>query len=256
MNRIDVLFRRKKANVLSIYFTAGFPERDSTMAVLEALQAAGADMVEIGMPFSDPLADGPVIQQANATALRNGMTIRRLLDDLKRMRERIAIPVVLMGYFNPILRCGVENFCEEAGRIGVDGLIVPDLPLPFYETVHRAAFEAAGLSNILMITPQTSASRIRLIDGSSRGFIYAVSSFGVTGEVMKDPGDCYEPLNGSSLRNPVMIGFGIRDPAGFARACRHAQGAIIGSAYLQAIADTANIAKTTKEFLTPFRSVV
>lgn len=236
MNRIDRLFQEKKENILSIYYTAGYPAVEDTLTVLQSIQNAGADMVEIGIPFSDPVADGPTIQQSNQMALRNGMTLKLLLQQLKDMRESITIPVLLMGYLNPIVQYGVEDFCKDAAAIGVDGLIVPDLPMSVYQREYKACFEENGLHNIFLITPQTEESRIRLIDQESKGFIYMVSSASITGAKsgISDTQKAYfERIRGMGLSNPALIGFGISDRATFATACQYASGAIIGSAFVK-----------------------
>jgi tryptophan synthase alpha chain len=243
MNRIDQLFSTKGQNILSIYFTAGYPALNDTLTVLEALQQSGADMVELGMPFSDPLADGPVIQESSTRAIANGMRVSVLFEQLKGFRDRISIPVILMGYINPVLQYGVENFCRDCAATGVDGLILPDLPMDEYENEYRPLFEKYGLHLIFLVTPETSEARIRKIDGLSKGFVYAVSSSSTTGK-NKDIGTqeaYFARLKAMHLQNPVLIGFNIRDKASFQAACASSSGAIIGSAFVKAIENSGNL---------------
>ncbi|RYZ00461.1 MAG: tryptophan synthase subunit alpha [Chitinophagaceae bacterium] len=251
MSRLTELFNRKKERVLNVYCTAGFPEPDSTRPVLRALQAGGADLIELGMPYSDPLADGPVIQASGARALAGGMTIGRLLEQLAGFREEISVPVVLMGYLNPLLQYGFARFCKEAAALGIDGLIVPDIPMFEYEQEYKSIVEGAGLHFIFLVTPETTNDRVRKLDALSSGFLYAVSSSSITGaEKELAPTDDYLlRLKGLYLRNPVLVGFGIRDKASFDAACRHAQGAIIGSAYIQALEKGPDIETATHAFL-------
>jgi tryptophan synthase alpha chain len=251
MTRLEKLFENKKKRVLNIYGTAGYPELNSTRLMLRALEQNGVDIIELGMPYSDPLADGPVIQASSATALANGMTLEVLFEQLTGMRDEIAVPVVLMGYLNPLLQYGFEEFCAKAAEVGVDGLIIPDIPVMEYEREYRAIVERHGLHFIFLVTPETPESRIRLLDEASSGFLYAVSSSSVTGS-SKDfsPVQSYlERLQKLGLKNPVLIGFGIRDKASFASACAHAQGAIIGSAYIEAISKGTSIEEATQSFL-------
>lgn len=237
-NRIDKLFAEKE-NLLSIYFTAGYPELDDTRAVLSALQNAGVDFVEIGMPFSDPLADGPVIQQSSLRALSNGISVGRLLDQLRDMRPEITMPVVLMGYINPVMHFGVEAFARRCAEAGVDGIILPDLPFDLYLSDYKDIFDRAGLRFIPLIAPQTPDERMRHIDSHAEGFIYMVASAGITGNIRtsQDYRTAYfERVRALGLRNRTMIGFGIKDHDSFAHACRHASGAIIGTAFVQHLA--------------------
>ncbi len=251
MNRIDQLFQQKKKGVLNVYCTAGFPRLDSTLQVLSALQAHGADLIEIGMPYSDPLADGPVIQQSNLVALDNGMSIAVLFQQLTSCRDTIHVPLVLMGYMNPILQYGLEKFCAAAQAAGVDGVILPDLPMFEFETEYRQLFEKYQLRFIFLVTPETSEERIRKIDALCSGFLYAVSSSSTTGnnKAIEEQEDYFKRLQGMELGNPILVGFGIKDRATFKAACRHSNGAIIGSAYIRAIEKSAVIDVTTKEFL-------
>ncbi|MEP6928146.1 MAG: tryptophan synthase subunit alpha [Ginsengibacter sp.] len=256
MNRIEKLFSDKKKNICSIYFTAGFPQLNDTSKILYSLQKYGADMIEIGMPYSDPLADGPVIQHSSMKALHNGMSITLLFEQLKKFRDNSPLqgrgfPLILMGYLNPVMQYGIEKFCMEAQHSGIDGIILPDLPLPEYETVYKQIFKKYNLHFIFLITPETSEKRIRKIDATGSGFIYAVSSSSITGNE-KDIAaqeSYFQRLKKMNLKNPVMIGFGIRDHKTFSQACKHAAGAIIGTAYIKAIEDSINIDADTQKFL-------
>jgi tryptophan synthase alpha chain len=251
MTRISELFKRKKERVLSVYSTAGFPRLDSTLEVMQALQGNGADLIEVGMPYSDPLADGPVIQASGTKALENGMSLAVLLAQLKDMRATIHLPVLLMGYLNPILQYGFERFCEAAARCGVDGLILPDLPIYEFETEYGPVLRRHGLDFVFLVTPETSNERIRKVDMLSTGFLYAVSSSSTTGKDkdMRDQEAYFRRLQEMKLRNPVLIGFGIRDRTSFDAACSHANGAIIGTAYIRAIEQATDIDGATREFL-------
>lgn len=237
MNRIDELFQRKREKILSVYCTAGFPEAGSTLPVMQALQDAGADMIELGMPYSDPLADGPVIQASSAKAIASGMTIRRLFDDLRGFRDRISLPVILMGYMNPVLQYGFENFCAQAADAGIDGLILPDLPAYEYENEYAAIIRRHGLNFIFLVTPETSAGRVRQLDAMSSGFLYAVSSSSTTGNEknLSRQTDYFKKLQHMQLRNPVLVGFGIKDRQTFDTACAYTSGAIVGTAYIRAL---------------------
>lgn len=241
MNRINQLFERKKENVLSIYFTAGYPNLNSTVEIAEALEKAGADFLEIGIPYSDPLADGPVIQSSSLKAIENGMTIKVLFEQLKELRKRVSIPVLLMGYVNPILQYGVENFCASCKEVGVDGLIAPDLPMYEYEEMYRGCFDDNQLSNIFLITPQTSDERIRKIDELSNGFIYLLSSSSTTGKnvsLSDITEDYFSRLKNMNLKNPTMIGFGISDNKSFSKASQYANGAIVGTAFVRLLGES------------------
>jgi tryptophan synthase alpha chain len=251
MSRLNELFGRKRSKVLSVYVTAGFPRLDSTMEVMRVLQENGADMIELGMPYSDPLADGPVIQASGTRALENGMSIARLLEQLTDMRASIRVPVMLMGYLNPILQYGFDKFCEAAVVAGVDGLILPDLPIYEFEEEYGPVIHKHGLDFVFLVTPETSEERIRKVDALSSGFLYAVSSSSTTGgnRDVSDQETYFRRLEEMRLRNPVLVGFGVRDKNSFEAACRHTQGAIIGTAYIRAIEGTLDIGKATKEFL-------
>ncbi len=235
MNRIIELFKNKKKNILSIYFTAGHPELESTLPILKALGKNGVDMIEIGIPFSDPLADGPVIQKSSQKALQNGMTLKKLLNDLKSVRREVNFPLLLMGYFNTVLQFGVENFCEAISRIGIDGVILPDMPLEVYEEQYQSVFEKYDIIPVFLITPGTSDERIRLTEQFSKGFIYMVSSASVTG-AKKGFGNeqlaYFKRISEMNLSVPVVAGFGISDKFTFNQVSEFAAGGIIGSAFV------------------------
>lgn len=236
MNRLNKLFNEKKSNILSIYFTAGYPELGSTVAIAEALEKAGADFLEIGFPYSDPVADGPTIQGSSQQALDNGMDLDTLFTQLKKLRDKVTIPILLMGYCNPMIQYGVERFCKIAAEVGVDGVIVPDLPMYEYEYMYKDIFSKYGLSNIFLVTPQTAEARIRKIDELSNSFIYLLSSSSITGgslNVSDQIEDYYKRVKVMGLKNPLIIGFGISNNATFAKACQYASGAIVGSAFVK-----------------------
>ena len=251
MTRIEKLFTRKRQRILNVYCTAGFPRLESTIEVMQALQKHGADLIELGMPYSDPLADGPVIQESSARAIENGMTISVLFRQLQQMRPAVEVPVILMGYMNPVLQFGFEEFCKRASEVGVDGLILPDLPMYEYETEYGAIIKKYGLDLIFLVTPETSEERLKRIDELSSGFIYAVSSSSTTGNT-KNIGDqsaYFKHLQSLQLKNPVLVGFGIKDKQTFDAACQFTNGAIIGTAYIRAIENAADIDASTQQFL-------
>lgn len=251
MNRIDSLFKQKKQSVLNVYCTAGYPQLNSMVEVLSSLQENGADIIEIGMPYSDPLADGPVIQQSNMIALDNGMSIPVLFEQLKNIRSTIHLPIILMGYMNPILQFGLKNFCEAAAAVGVDGVILPDLPMYEFENDYQPLFNEHGLKFIFLVTPETGEERIRKIDSLCSGFLYAVSSSSTTGnnKAIADQSTYFKRLKEMQLNNPILVGFGIKDKETFQSACQYTNGAIIGSAYIKALEGSTNIQLSTKEFL-------
>ena len=255
MSAIQKLFRSKQDQVLNVYCTAGYPQLNSTIEVIRALQENGADIIELGMPYSDPLADGPVIQQSSSIALANGMTIKKLFEQLKDLRKEITVPVVLMGYMNPVLQYGFEKFCADAAAVGIDGLILPDLPEHEFETEYGHIVKKHGLDFIFLVTPETSEARIKKLDELSTGFLYAVSSSSTTGsdKNMADVRTYLQKLKGMSLKNPVLVGFGIRDRSTFEAACANANGAIIGTAYIKALAEPGNVADITRKFLESIR---
>jgi len=253
MSRIEELFARKKNNVLNVYCTAGFPALNSTLPVMKSLQDAGVDMIELGMPYSDPLADGPVIQSSSNLALANGMTIHKLFEQLKNFRKEIHLPVLLMGYMNPILQYGFENFCRDAAGSGVDGLILPDLPVFEFEREFGFLIKKYKLDFVFLVTPETNDARIRQLDQQSSGFLYAVSSSSTTGKnaSLNEQEKYFNKLRSMNLKNPVLIGFGIRDKTGFSKACSFANGAIIGTAFIKILenAPETEIPGRTKDFI-------
>ena len=260
MNRLTQLFQHKTADVLNVYFTAGFPQLTDTVPILKALQDAGADLVEIGMPYSDPVADGETIQKSNQQALDNGMTVGKLFEQLQGIREQgITVPVLLMGYLNPVVQFGIEKFCQQCQAVGVDGLILPDLPLAVFERDYQPLFTQYGLKTVFLVTPQTSAARVRQLDALADGFIYLVAAAGTTGAQtdMNADVDAYlRRTRALGLRNPTLVGFGISDAASFAAASRHTAGAIIGSAFIRLLQATpaAGRAAAIREFVGGIRA--
>jgi tryptophan synthase alpha chain len=240
MNRLNHLFATKKDNLLSIYYTAGYPAINTTIDIAEALEKAGADFLEIGFPYSDPVADGPTIQNSSQQALDNGMTLNVLFEQLKDLRKRVTIPILLMGYVNPIVQYGVERFCKAAAEVGVDGVIVPDLPMYEYENMYSGFFKDNNLSNIFLVTPQTAESRIRKIDELSNSFIYLLSSSNITGgslNVSDSIEGYYNRVKAMQLNNPTIIGFGISNNETYTKACQYANGAIVGSAFVKLLGE-------------------
>jgi len=235
MNRINQKLKEDK-KLLSIYFTAGYPSLKDTVRVIEELEESGVDMIEIGLPFSDPLADGSTIQASSTQALKNGMTTNVLFQQLKDIRKTVKIPLIIMGYFNPVLQYGVEEFCRKCQEIGIDGLILPDLPVDVYDEQYKAIFEAHGLINVFLITPQTSSERIHYIDSVSNGFIYMVSSASTTGTQSgfgEEQTKYFERIADMNLKNPQIVGFGISSNETFKQATKFTKGAIIGSAFIK-----------------------
>lgn len=257
MGRIqDVLEAGEK--ILSIYCTAGYPEKNSTLTVLKAIEDSGAGMIELGMPYSDPLADGPVIQESSSRALASGMTIPLLFEQLKGLRKpiqqggaEVSIPVILMGYLNPVLQYGFERFCADAAAAGIDGLILPDLPATEFEREYGPVIRNHGLSFSFLVTPETPDDRVRKLDGLSSGFIYAVSASSTTGKKQNgsDIENYLQRLSSMGLKNPLMVGFGIHNRESFRAACRYAQGAIIGTAFIKALENKADVKEATKSFI-------
>ncbi|WP_366183895.1 tryptophan synthase subunit alpha [Flavobacterium ovatum] len=235
MNRIQQKLQEDK-KILSIYFSAGYPNLNDSVAIIQDLEKNGVDLIEIGLPFSDPLADGPTIQESSTKALRNGMTTEVLFNQLKDIRKTVSIPLIIMGYFNPMMQYGVEAFCAKCAEIGIDGLIIPDLPVDIYADEYQAIFEKYGLFNVLLITPQTSDERIRFIDSVSTGFIYMVSSASVTGSQSgfgSTQEDYFKRIANMNLKNQQIVGFGINNAETFNQATQYAKGAIIGSAFIK-----------------------
>jgi len=258
MNLINKLFSQKDSEILSVYFTAGYPGIDDTRKIIKSLADNGVDLVEVGMPFSDPMADGPVIQQSNDKALKNGMSIRLLFSQLEGIRSEVSIPLIMMGYLNPVLQYGIENFCKKCNELKVDGIILPDLPYEFYVEKYREVFESYNLHKIFLISPQTSEERIRKIDKISNGFIYMVSSSSTTGareKIVKEQEDYFLRLQRMNLKNPRLIGFGISNHETFQRACKYASGAIIGSAFIKALAEEGNLEEKIKGFVRMIKGI-
>lgn len=251
-NRIIDLFAQKNNRILNIYFTAGYPQLHDTVSIVKSLEEAGADMIEIGIPFSDPIADGPTIQASNQVALDNGISLEVLFQQLEGIRENVNIPIILMGYLNPVVQYGIENFCKKAAELGVDGIILPDLPMREFEMVYKDVFERHNLSHIFLVTPQTSDDRIRKIDQLSSGFIYVVSMDSTTGrtDALSDKQKAYfERIQSMKLANPALIGFGISDHKSFETASEYAQGAIIGSAFIKAISNGKPLKESVEKFV-------
>jgi len=249
MNRIQTKLQDNK-KLLSIYFTAGYPSINDTVSIIKDLETNGVDMIEIGLPFSDPLADGPTIQASSTQALKNGMTTELLFEQLKDIRASVNIPLIIMGYFNPMFQYGVEAFCKKCKEVGIDGLIIPDLPVDVYHKEYQAIFEKYGLINVFLITPQTSDERIKYIDSISNGFIYMVSSASTTGAQSgfgETQTKYFKRIGDMKLKNPQVIGFGISNNETFTQATTYAKGAIIGSAFVKHI--TNNGPKSIKNFV-------
>jgi tryptophan synthase alpha chain len=258
MNRISALFASRKEPILNIYATAGYPNFGDTMLVLNALQEGGVDIIEIGMPYSDPVADGETIQQSNQVSLDQGMTVTHLFEQLKNMRQSISVPVLLMGYINPVLQFGVERFCQKCQEVGVDGVILPDLPLAEYQQSYQSIFERYGLFNIFLITPQTSDERIRQIDDISEGFIYMVSSASTTGAksgISSDQETYFKRIDDMKLNNPRLVGFGISDRESFLKASNGASGAIIGSAFVKLLGSAKSLSEEIVGFVKSFKGI-
>ncbi len=255
MNRLQQLFQNKKKDILSIYYTAGYPNLNDTLKIAQELERSGADFMEIGFPYSDPVADGEVIQRSSKQALDNGMTLEILFDQLKDLRKTVTIPILLMGYVNVVLQYGMANFCKKCKEIGIDGCIIPDLPMYEYEEMYESCFTEHGVSNIFLVTPQTSEERIRKIDGLSNAFIYLLSSAATTGknlDVSSAARDYFGRIQSMNLKNPVMIGFGISDKKTFDSANEYAAGAIIGSAFVKNL-DQNDVEGSVKKFMKEFR---
>lgn len=239
MSRFSEIFK-ESGDKLSIYYTAGYPNLDSTLEIAESLEKAGVDFLEVGIPYSDPVADGPVIQESSGIALKNGMSVAILFDQLAELRKRVSIPVFLMGYFNPVLQYGVERFCEKCAEVGVDGVIIPDLPMYEYKELYQDIFQKNKVSNVFIVTPQTAEERIREIDSLSTAFIYLISSSATTGKNLKvseESSAYFHRLQSMKLRTPIVIGFGISDHQTFAHANQYADAAIIGTAFVRLLGE-------------------
>jgi tryptophan synthase alpha chain len=251
MSRTQDLFRQKTGNVLNIYYTAGYPHLNSTIEIMKSLERGGADIIELGMPYSDPLADGPVIQASNAKALANGMNIEILFEQLKDFRKEVSIPVILMGYLNPVLQFGFEKFCATAQQVGVDGLIIPDLPSYEFENSYAGILKKYALDFTFLVTPETSDERIRKLDSLSSGFLYAVSASSITGG-SGSAGNLYgflQRLKGLRLETPVLVGFGIRSRDDFQKISKVVNGAIIGTAFINAISEGGDPISAARHFV-------
>lgn len=251
MNRIQTLFAKKQKDILNIFCTAGYPKVNDIVPIIHGLQEAGADLIEIGIPYSDPTADGPTIQKSNNIALKNGMTLKLLLEQLKDIRSTIDVPLIMMGDINPIIQYGFEAFLEACKEIGIDGLILPNLPIREYELLYKEAFDKNGISNIFLVTPQTSKERIKKIDDLTNGFIYVVSTAATTGgELSVDAqADYFKGIQEMNLKNPSLIGFGIRNHETFSQACQYLNGAIIGSAFIKALEGSEDVKATSQSFV-------
>ena len=255
-NRINRMFQDKGKDILSVFFTAGHPGLEDTGRIILSLQEAGADLIEVGMPFSDPIADGPTIQASSDIALKNGMNMKLLFEQLEAISGKVEIPLILMGYLNPVLQYGIEQFCRDAERVGVSGLILPDLPMHEFESTYRPLFEKHGLVNIFLITPQTSEERIKKIDQLSDSFIYMVSTASTTGakDVVQDGQvEYFERVRDMHLKNPKLIGFGISNNETFRNACKYSNGAIIGSAFIKSLDSGSDLDGVIKTFIKNIR---
>lgn len=243
-NRIKKLLSNHKNGILSMYYTAGFPALNDTSMIAEALAQAGADIIEIGIPYSDPVADGPTIQASNTTALKNGMRLSKLIEQVKQIRKKVDVPIILMGYINPVLQYGIEKFTRDASDAGVDGVILPDMPMDEYLEHYKTLFESVNLSNTFLISPTTSEERIRKIDAVTDGFIYAVSASSITGakgKFEKPQLDYFERVRNMKLKNPYLIGFGISNHETFAMASKYGAGAIVGSAFVDLLKNSKDL---------------
>lgn len=252
MNKINQLFQTNKKNILSIFFTAGYPTINSTANIIKSLESNGVDMIEIGMPYSDPMADGPIIQQSSSLAIQNGMTIDLLFEQVGKLKGEVNIPLILMGYYNPVMQYGIEKFCAKAHSVGISGVILPDLPLEEYKERYSEIFEKYGLRIIYLITPQTPIDRVRLIDSISSGFIYAVSSSSTTGKSSDFDNsqiNYLSKIKSMNLKNPVMVGFGIHNKATLDNAWQYANGAIVGSAYINQLSNNSDINIATRQLI-------
>jgi len=258
MDRLKHLFNQKKSDLLNIYFTAGFPNLMDTGEIIKTLAEAGVDLIEVGMPYSDPLADGPTIQQSGQVALKNGMNLELLFDQIRAVRKTVDVPLIMMGYFNQVMQYGEEAFLAKCNEVGVDALILPDMPLDVYEKEYRSLFEKHHLKIIFLITPQTSNERIRKVDELSNGFIYMVSNSSITGAksgISQQQIDYFERINAMNLKNPRLIGFGISNHETFSTACQFANGAIIGSAFIKTVEKSNNLRQSILEFVGNIKNV-
>lgn len=255
MNRIKEAFEKKKDGLLSIFITAGYPNLNDTVEILKELEANGVDMVELGIPFSDPMADGPVIQEASGVAIENGMTLKLLFEQLKDLRQHVSIPILLMGYLNPVMQYGYPEFCKSCEEVGIDGMILPDLPLYEYETQYKELFESHGLANVFLVTPETALGRIEKLDSLTNGFLYLVSSSSTTGkkEGIDGTEDYLARVQAMNLKSPSLVGFNIKDAKSYQLACKYSNGAIIGSAFIKAVMNSNDLKGSIKEFISSIR---
>ncbi len=256
MNNIKTLFKNKKKEILSIYFTAGHPTADSVVSIIDKLEKNGVDMIEIGIPFSDPLADGPVIQKSSQKALKNGMTLQKIIHDLKNIRQQTKIPLLLMGYLNTVLQYGIEKFCKDLAKCEIDGVILPDMPIDVYEDKYMRFFEEYGIIPVFLISPNTTEERIRKTEKLSKGFIYVVSSASTTGskkEFDSKSEAYFKRINDMQLSVPTLIGFGVSNKKTFNQACSYTNGAIIGSAFVKAIDDDEILENSIPKFIEQFQ---
>lgn len=250
MNRIKQLFNKKQKDILSIYFTAGYPNLNDTGKIIMGLEKNGIDLIEVGIPFSDPMADGPTIQKSSTIALNNGMNLKLLFEQIKEVRKEAKLPLILMGYLNPIMQYGIENFCKKCKEVGVDGAIIPDLPFNEYISEYKSIFDTCNIKIIMLITPETSEERIRLIDNNTDGFIYMVSSASTTGAQKNFDNkklEYFQKINSMKLRNPRLIGFGISNKATLKAAQSNANGAIIGSKFITLLKENDTIERAIQE---------
>lgn len=256
MNRINALFKNKKKDILSVYFTAGYPELNNTIEIIKELDKAGVDMIEIGMPFSDPVADGPVIQKSSEKGLSNGMSLKLLFEQLSEIRETTDIPIILMGYINPFFKFGMEKFLACCRSVGIDGTIIPDLPVDEYHETYESLFDKNSIINIFLVSPQSSDGRIKYLDGISKGFLYVVSSSGTTGGTSgfsKDNIKYFEKLNRLNLKSPKLIGFGISDYHSYKDAGNYSNGVIIGSAFIRSLKNDGSLPYKINNFVKSIR---
>jgi tryptophan synthase alpha chain len=258
MNRITDLFTSKKKDILSVFYTAGFPKLNDTVVIATELEKAGADIIEIGIPFSDPVADGPTIQQSNKVALDNGMNVKLLLEQVKEIRSAVKIPIILMGYLNPVMQYGVDKFIKDASKAGVDGLILPDMPVYEFEEQYKSVFLENRMCNTFLISPTTSDDRIKRIDALTHGFIYAVSASSTTGakkDFSDDQVNYFKRLAELRLKNPILIGFGISDYATFSKASSFGNGAIVGSAFITLLKESKNFSVDIRGFVNSLKGI-
>ena len=255
MQRIKQAFEKKKDGLLSIFITAGYPNLNDTIDILKDLESNGVDMVELGIPFSDPMADGPVIQEASEVAINNGMTLKLLFEQLQDLRDHVSIPVLLMGYLNPVMQYGYEEFCKSCKEVGIDGVILPDLPVYEYEEEYKDLFESHDLANVFLVTPETASERIIKLDELSNGFLYLVSSSSTTGKKdgINGTTEYFERVKNMNLKSPTLIGFNIKDANSYKTATKYSNGAIIGSAFIKALYRSENLKESVNNFIKSIR---